>query len=491
MTIRTRRSSTNTGMSTTSIINTSTKGRRPSRIRTGIGMTGSATGMRTIRTFITATNTTSGRLATVEPGRLAKVMTAPQHRPPQAQGGRNLLSGNRRPAATQQVFLYFARRGLRQIVHERNPARRFEVGKIVTRELNDFGFCGGFAGTEHDKRMRRFSPFRVRHAYDRDLLHRVVAKQHALDLHRRDVFPAADDDVLESVADLDISVGMHHCRVAGMKPSVDDRFVRFGGVTEIAFHHDVPANADFPEGLPVAGHILTGRVQHPDFARADQLYALAGFDDRALGERKLSMLGKLLTDEDERRSLCQAIDMRDIPTQPALDEFNGDGGGRRPGGQQPHDLACGARAYGLRSVRDPDQHGRRGTEGGDRLAFDQFEDRRWVDLTKADMRRAARGDSPHEGPSVSVKHRQRPQIPIFRRYLKMRQRAEDVEVGVAVSDHHAFGACSCAAGVVDGDQIVLVDLDRHEGIQLRLYEALVIEPPVPGPLQGDESFDSG
>ena len=68
--------------------------------------------------------------------------------------------------------------------HERNPTRRFEVGKMVTRKLDDFGFRGGFAGTEHDKRVRRFSPFGMRHAYDRNLLHRIVAKQHALDFHR-------------------------------------------------------------------------------------------------------------------------------------------------------------------------------------------------------------------------------------------------------------------------------------------------------------------
>ena len=50
----------------------------------------------------------------------------------------------------------------------------------------------------------------------------------------------------------------------------------------------------------------------------------------------------------------------------------------------------------------------------------------------------------------------------------MRQRAEDVQVGVAVGDHHAFGARGRAASVVDGDQIVLIDLDRREGVPLPL-----------------------
>ena len=108
--------------------------------------------------------------------------------------GGNLLSGYPRPAAAQHVFLYFARRGLRQIVDERNPTWRFEVGQALTRELDDVGLCGGFAGTEHDKRVRRLSPFGMGHTYDRDLLHRVVAKQYALDLHGRDVFSAADNE---------------------------------------------------------------------------------------------------------------------------------------------------------------------------------------------------------------------------------------------------------------------------------------------------------
>src|SRR5208283_3632384 len=245
---------------------------------------------------------------------------------------------------------------------------------MITGELDEFGFRSGFAGTEHDKRMRRFSPFRMRHAHDRDLLHRDVAKQYALDFHGRDVFSAADDDILEPVTDLDISVGVNDCRVAGMKPAVDNRLFGFRDIVEIALHHNVPANADFAESLPVVGHLLAGLVRHSDFARAYQLYALAGFDCRALGERKLSMLRKLLTDEYERRSLGQPVDMRDIPTQTALDEFDGDGGGRRAGGQQAHNLALGSLAHGFRRVCDADQHGRRGAKGGNRLPSDQFEE---------------------------------------------------------------------------------------------------------------------
>ena len=64
-----------------------------------------------------------------------------------------LLCGNRRRAAAQQVFLCFARRGLREFVNERNPTWRFEVSKVVSRELDDFGFRDGPAGTEHGRSL--------------------------------------------------------------------------------------------------------------------------------------------------------------------------------------------------------------------------------------------------------------------------------------------------------------------------------------------------
>ena len=62
----------------------------------------------------------------------------------------------------------------------------------------------------------------------------------------------------------------------------------------------------------------------------------------------------------------------------------------------------------------------------------------------------------------------------------MKQCADDVEVGVAVGDHHAFGIRRGAARVVDRDQIALVDDSRNER-RLRSREQLLI---------GQPSFDS-
>ena len=55
---------------------------------------------------------------------------------------------------------------------------------------------------------------------DGGLLHRGMAQQRRLDLDRRDVLAAADDHVLEPVADLDVAVGMDDRGVAGVEPAV-------------------------------------------------------------------------------------------------------------------------------------------------------------------------------------------------------------------------------------------------------------------------------
>ena len=74
-------------------------------------------------------------------------------------------------------------------------------------------------GSQHDERVRRLAPLLVRHADDGRFLHRGMAQQHAFDLDRRDVLAAADDHVLDAVADLDVAVGVHDGRIARMEPA--------------------------------------------------------------------------------------------------------------------------------------------------------------------------------------------------------------------------------------------------------------------------------
>ena len=83
--------------------------------------------------------------------------------------------------------------------------------------------------------------FSSRQADDRGLLHRRVAQQHRLDFDRRDVLAAADDHVLEAVANLDVAVGMDDRGVAGVEPAVAHHRRGGLGIVVVAVHHDVAA----------------------------------------------------------------------------------------------------------------------------------------------------------------------------------------------------------------------------------------------------------
>jgi hypothetical protein len=59
----------------------------------------------------------------------------------------------------------------------------------------------------------------MRQPDDRDLLHRRMSQKHALDFDGGNVLAAADDDVFQAVANLDVAIRMHDRSIARMKPS--------------------------------------------------------------------------------------------------------------------------------------------------------------------------------------------------------------------------------------------------------------------------------
>jgi hypothetical protein len=52
-----------------------------------------------------------------------------------------------------------------------------------------------------------------------------VLVERVLDLDRRDVLAARDDDVLGAVLELDVAVGVHDAEVAGMEPAAGEGLV--------------------------------------------------------------------------------------------------------------------------------------------------------------------------------------------------------------------------------------------------------------------------
>ena len=111
-----------------------------------------------------------------------------------------------------------------------------------------------------------------------------MAQQHSFDFDRRNIFAAADDHVLEAVANLDIAVRMHDRGIAAVKPSAAHRVGRCLRVVVIALHHDVAADADLTQRASVMRNLLAGFVEHAQVAGCHQLHALPRFDDAPLLE---------------------------------------------------------------------------------------------------------------------------------------------------------------------------------------------------------------
>ena len=134
---------------------------------------------------------------------------------------------------------------------------------------------------QHDERVRRLAPLLVRQADDRRFLHRGMAQQHALDLDRRDVLAAADDHVLEAVADLDVAVRMDDRGVAGVEPAAAQR--RAPSPRDRCSSPSSPrcrARRSRRRVWPSCGTSLPVLVDDAQLARRDQLDALARLDRR-------------------------------------------------------------------------------------------------------------------------------------------------------------------------------------------------------------------
>src|SRR6478672_12405141 len=96
---------------------------------------------------------------------------------------------------------------------------RFEVGQVLTSELAKFSLISGRTILQHDERVWCFAPAFVGQTNDRDRLDGWMPQQHALDFHRRNVFAAADDHIFQTIANLDVAIGMNDGGVTGMKPA--------------------------------------------------------------------------------------------------------------------------------------------------------------------------------------------------------------------------------------------------------------------------------
>jgi hypothetical protein len=197
------------------------------------------------------------------------------------------------------------------------------------------------------------------------------------------------------------------------------------------------------------------------------------------------MLGQRRADRDERRGLGQPVDLGDLPAVLAFQPLDGGRGRWRP---SRDDLDAGRHlaAHLGWSVGQRDQHGGGGTQGAHLLRTDQLEHCGRINFAQADVRGRGGGHGPGVGPAVGVEHRQRPQVPLPDPERQVQQGADGVHGRVPVGDHHTLGPGGGPAGVVDREQVPLADLRAAE-IGLRRRDGRrVVQPAVPGRLEGHE-----
>src|SRR3954452_16854523 len=114
-----------------------------------------------------------------------------------------------------------------------------KVGQVLASELTKSSLVNGRTILQHDERVWCFAPTFVGQTNDRDLLDGWMTQQHALDFHRRNVFAPADNYIFQTIANLNVAVGMNDGGVTGMKPAASHRLRGRFRIVVVTGHHHV------------------------------------------------------------------------------------------------------------------------------------------------------------------------------------------------------------------------------------------------------------
>src|SRR5690606_30320610 len=315
---------------------------------------------------------------------------------------------------------------------------------VLAAERDDVGLTDVLmVGLEGDEGARGFAPSLIRAGDYRSLQHALVTVEHAFHLDGGDVLAAGNDDVLEAILDLYITIRVADRQVAGVEPAAGKGFLGGAGVFQVALHHGVAAHEDFTDGLAVAGcrfhgfriadhHAFQGRVAH----------ALAGFYARPFIKAEFIPLIVPGTHGDRAVDLGQAVDVGALDAH-FLHRADYLGRRRSAGDHGVHWMVDGC----LGSRRHVDQcieHDGRAAHVGDLLVADQGEDFLRIDTAQEHMHAGQRGHGPGVAPAVAVEHRQGPQVHRLLAHRPGHLVAEGVQVGAPVVVHHTLGVAGGA-----------------------------------------------
>src|SRR5712691_1829824 len=208
----------------------------------------------------------------------------------------------------QHELLHLPRRRLGQVT-ELDGGRRLEVGDVLLAEVDDLLRGRLLAGLERDEGFRALAPFLVGDGDDRALHHGGMAGHTLLDLDRRDVLAARDDDVLLAVAQLDVAVGVPDADVARVEPAAAERLGGRLGLLEVAEHDVVAPHDDLAQRLAVARDVVHVAVHDAHEVEVRVALALAGGQPRLLLGRQGVPLGVPLAHGVRAVGLGEAVDV--------------------------------------------------------------------------------------------------------------------------------------------------------------------------------------
>ncbi|MNZ73127.1 hypothetical protein D3C78_915290 [compost metagenome] len=278
-----------------------------------------------------------------------------------------------------------------------------------------------------------------------------MAGDGGLDLGGIDVLAAADDHVLQPVADVDEAILVHVAAVTGMHPAIAQRL---GGCFRL---------------LPVAEHDV--RPLHHDLAHgAARHLVVVGVDDAYLGAAgglaggvhlaALLVLGGVVLGTEsggDRRQLGHAVALAEACTGEglagAVEQHLGDGRGAVADDADARQIVLRRQ---LRIVVTPVQHhldhGRRQQDLVDPFAGNGFEHALRGEGRQHDMSAAADEQCSHRRKVRQVEHRHRVQEDAVVGEATTSQRRRRGKEQVVVAEHHALGEAGGAAGVEDPQQ---------------------------------------
>src|SRR5918994_6958886 len=128
----------------------------------------------------------------------------------------------------QQVLHHLPGRVARQLVDEGDLPRALVVREVLGAERLELVALDVGVGLAHDKGGDVLTEHVVRYADDRGLAHRRVFEDHALDVSRVHVVPAADDEVLLASDEVEEPVVVEVAEVSTAQPTVTRPRARCG-----------------------------------------------------------------------------------------------------------------------------------------------------------------------------------------------------------------------------------------------------------------------